>query len=97
MALRRFSLEQLEEWEVAFENVWSEEIDSGRWTRFDSVVFQAPDDEKYYRITVETGLTEYQEVYGEERYPEMENGVLVAAEVVKTTIMKPVTVWEVRS
>lgn len=93
MNSRTFTLDELQEYEMD-NRVWTGVIDSGRWTRYDQVVFRASDDGKFYRIVVESGLTEYQDVDGEERYPDMHNGVLEAVEVEKRIKTVETTVWE---
>lgn len=95
---REFALDELDELEVRYDNELIEEIDSGRWTRYDRVIFKAPDDEKFYQVTVQSGLTEYQDVDGSERYPESRRHAtgydyVSCPEVTKTVVMQPVTLW----
>lgn len=94
MATRKFTLDELREFGAEYDHVWSEEVDSRRWTRTDEVVFQAPDDQKFYKTYVTTGLTEYQDLDFEDRFPDFEGGFLEAPEVEKTTKTVQVTVWE---
>ncbi|MFE0326296.1 hypothetical protein ACFW08_05705 [Streptomyces sp. NPDC058960] len=68
MAVRQFTREQLDEWDLpsawaddAPEILHREQVDERRWTSVHELVFRAPDDGKAYRVYYEQGLTEHQD------------------------------------
>lgn len=70
MATKRFTLVDLEELDVEISYEWrGNEIDT-RWNRYYDVVFMARDG-KMYKTQLCQGLTEYQETYGAEVFPEL--------------------------
>ena len=91
---RTFTLEELEELDVSWENQIKREIYSGRWNVHSNVVFRA-DDDKLYLIQVSEGLTEYHETYGPEKYPEMnwQTHEIELPEVEIYEVMLPVKKW----
>ena len=67
MAKRSFPLALLEEWDVPYENVdCVRELGGGRWSDYETVVFQAPDDGKLYKLEYEVGKTEVQDISWDE-------------------------------
>jgi heat shock protein HspQ len=95
MPSRVFSIDDLEELEVAWCNDFKESRGKRRWMEAFDVVFRADDDEKLYHVVIEEGNTEYQECYGEDRYPERDyrNKTVECPEVELYETMRPVTVF----
>jgi hypothetical protein len=79
---RTFTIDELEDLDVRWDNVLKEGHGARRWSENFDVVFLA-DDGKHYLVTVEEGLTEYQDYCGEERYPDRdyETNTVVCPEV----------------
>ncbi len=94
MSSRTFTIDELEELEVMWDNVLKEGHGARRWSESFDVVFLA-DDGKHYLVTVEEGLTENQDYYGEERYPDRdyETKTVECPEVELYTEQVPVTKW----
>jgi len=94
--MRTFTVDELEEMEVSYVNEIKESVYSGRWTEHFRIVFRA-DDDKLYLVDYDEGLTEYQELYGEDHYPEArrdgDDYVVDCPEVTLYEEMIPVTKW----
>src|SRR5690606_28597587 len=68
--MRTFTVDELEDLEVVYANELKEGLGARRWSETFAVVFQDDHDDKFYLVYVEEGLTENQELYGAERYPD---------------------------
>lgn len=68
MTSRVFTVAELEDLEVSWANEYQEGMGARRWSETFRTVFEF--DGKFYEVYVEKGLTEYQETYGAERYPD---------------------------
>lgn len=91
MSTRTFTVDELEE--VGYVNEIKESVDSGRWTEYFQIVFRA-DDNKLYLVDYEEGLTEYQDLYGEDRFPDSLGGEVPCTEVDIYEEMVPVKKWK---
>lgn len=68
MPSRTFNIEDLDE--IGYDNELKVERHTGRWNVYSDVVFRAEDDGKLYVVNYCEGLTEYQETYGSECFPD---------------------------
>lgn len=92
MSTRTFTYKQLEEMGVECKYELKEEIYEGRWSRHSNVVFKA-DDGLHYVIEIEEGLTENQDYYGREVFPDLIGDTVSLPIVELYTEMAPVKKW----
>jgi len=96
MSTRTFTVDELEDLEVGYVNELKESVDSGRWTEHFEIVFKA-DDDKLYLVSYDEGLTEMQEMWGEDSYPEArregDDYIVECPEVEIYEEMVPVKKW----
>lgn len=91
MAKRAFTVEQLEEWGLPYNNLHEElEHGGGRWYDYMKVVFEAPDDGLAYMFYYQVGKTESQDCYWEEGFP---NGIVEATRVELVPIVIETSEW----
>jgi hypothetical protein len=64
--MAQFTVDELDGLEVAYENVSRKGMGKRRWSETFEVVFEY--EGGHYRVYVEEGNTEMQEMYGAERY-----------------------------
>lgn len=96
---RTFTIDELDDF-VANNARLIESVNRGRWSEHLEYVFAA-DDGKFYVVDVEEGLTEYQDYYGEDRYPDckklFDDWVVECAEVEIYEEMVPQRKWRVKA
>lgn len=88
---RIFTMDEIDEWGLPYEGgdiIQSDEvIDHGRWSLWHELIFQAPDDGKFWKLTYQVPATERQEC---ERWPDLE-GVQVEPQWITTVRFLEVT------
>lgn len=98
MPSRTFTVADLDDLEVAYANELKISNGSGRWSEHFDVVFRDESDGKLFVIALEEGLTEMQDYYGSDRYPDshrQDDGTYVVDcdEVELYEELVPVTKW----
>jgi hypothetical protein len=89
---RSFPVQLLKEWDFPWgmNTLHEEHVGKDRWCEHVEIVFEAPDDGRTYAITIQRGLTEYQDGHDMFGGDDEVEGVLVEKREVTVTRWLPV-------